>query len=207
MPWPAPRPVLKSEPGVEQILICSPDKDLAQWYPAAGSCVGTGGGSLLMRQAWWKSLAYPRHPSRIGWRWSAIGGRLPWHSGVGSQVNLHRAFPLRAPGGHPDDPQDWGPGAARGARLAESLAGQRAEALLYRRLATLREDVPLTEKLGDLEWQGATSGLTRSASGWAMSSSPSGFRAGGKADNHKSFRRSRPTFPGDYPTAQKWPGV
>ena len=28
-------------------------------------------------------------------------------------------------------------------------------AALFRRLATLREDVPLKEKLGDLEWRGA----------------------------------------------------
>ncbi len=46
-------------------------------------------------------------------------------------------------------------GASRAARLAESLAQHRDEALLYRRLATLREDVPLQEKLGDLEWRGA----------------------------------------------------
>ena len=35
------------------------------------------------------------------------------------------------------------------------MAGQREEALLYRKLATLRQDVPLKEKLGDLEWKGA----------------------------------------------------
>jgi 5'-3' exonuclease len=43
----------------------------------------------------------------------------------------------------------------RAVRLAESLAGRREEAFLYRQLATLREDVPLKEELADLEWQGA----------------------------------------------------
>ena len=44
----------------------------------------------------------------------------------------------------------------RGAeRLAATLAERRDEALLYKRLATLREDVPLTESLEDLEWRGA----------------------------------------------------
>jgi 5'-3' exonuclease len=43
----------------------------------------------------------------------------------------------------------------RAARLAENLSTRREEALLYRKLATLREDVPLKEKLGDLEWKGA----------------------------------------------------
>jgi 5'-3' exonuclease len=43
----------------------------------------------------------------------------------------------------------------RAASLAESLAQRREEALLYRKLATLRNDVPLQERLSDLKWQGA----------------------------------------------------
>jgi 5'-3' exonuclease len=39
--------------------------------------------------------------------------------------------------------------------LATSLREHRDEAYLYRRLATLRTDVPLTETLDDLRWQGA----------------------------------------------------
>lgn len=53
------------------------------------------------------------------------------------------------------DPQTWGLSASRAARLAESLTQHWAEALLFRKLATLREDVPLLETLADLEWQGA----------------------------------------------------
>ena len=37
----------------------------------------------------------------------------------------------------------------------ESLTSRRDDALLFRLLATLREDVPLKEELGDLEWRGA----------------------------------------------------
>jgi 5'-3' exonuclease len=55
----------------------------------------------------------------------------------------------------PEDPQSWGLGAARAARLAESLAQRRADAQLFKRLATLRVDVPITETLEDLEWHGA----------------------------------------------------
>ena len=58
----------------------------------------------------------------------------------------------------PDDPGKWkvssiSPG--RAASLAQSLSQRREEALLYKQLATTREDVPLTEKLNDLKWQGA----------------------------------------------------
>jgi 5'-3' exonuclease len=55
----------------------------------------------------------------------------------------------------PDDPQRWGLGLSRATRLAESLTQGWEEALLYRRLATLRLDVPLKEKISDLEWLGA----------------------------------------------------
>jgi hypothetical protein len=41
------------------------------------------------------------------------------------------------------------------AALAESLRTHRIKVNLYRTLATLREDVPLPERLDDLQWQGA----------------------------------------------------
>jgi 5'-3' exonuclease len=58
----------------------------------------------------------------------------------------------------PDDPGKWkvnSISSGRASSLAASLAQRREEALLYKRLATVREDVPLEEKLGDLKWQGA----------------------------------------------------
>jgi len=42
----------------------------------------------------------------------------------------------------------------RAAGLSANLEAERDEALLYRTLATLREDVPLRESLEDLEWRG-----------------------------------------------------
>src|SRR5262249_31310260 len=59
----------------------------------------------------------------------------------------------------PDDPARWGLGGARALRLAESLRVHREDVLLYRRLATLRYDVPLHERIADLEWRGAHHGL------------------------------------------------
>jgi hypothetical protein len=38
------------------------------------------------------------------------------------------------------------------------LRDKRADALLYRQLARLRTDVPLTETLDDLRWQGSRRG-------------------------------------------------
>ncbi len=54
----------------------------------------------------------------------------------------------------PDDPSRWRVQVRGADRLGATLASQREQALLYRKLATLVRDVPLAEGLGDLEWLG-----------------------------------------------------
>lgn len=54
----------------------------------------------------------------------------------------------------PEDAKDWPPGMRSAERLAATLRGSRTDAVLYRKLATLVEDVPLKETLGQLEWRG-----------------------------------------------------
>jgi 5'-3' exonuclease len=54
----------------------------------------------------------------------------------------------------PLQPRNWAVRLPRAERLADTLNTHREEALLYRRLATLVEDVPLVEKLDDLRWLG-----------------------------------------------------
>jgi len=58
----------------------------------------------------------------------------------------------------PEDAADWKV-AVRGAqRLAANLAERREEALLYKRLATLAEDAPISRRLAELEWKGVPRG-------------------------------------------------
>jgi 5'-3' exonuclease len=58
----------------------------------------------------------------------------------------------------PEDAADWEV-AVRGAqRLAANLAERREEALLYKRLATLAEDAPISRRLAELEWKGVPRG-------------------------------------------------
>lgn len=54
-----------------------------------------------------------------------------------------------------DRAQDWEVTVRGAARLAETLAARREDAILYKRLATLVTDVPLPERLEDLRWKGA----------------------------------------------------
>jgi len=53
----------------------------------------------------------------------------------------------------PDDGKKWNVKVRGAEALASSLAERRADATLYRTLATLRTDVPLTERAADLEWR------------------------------------------------------
>ena len=55
----------------------------------------------------------------------------------------------------PASASDWAVKVRGAERLSATLAERRDEALLYRRLATLREDVPLAHSLAALEWRGA----------------------------------------------------
>ena len=55
----------------------------------------------------------------------------------------------------PDDETAWQVPVRDAAALGASLREHRADAMLFKRLALLRTDVPVTESLGDLYGQGA----------------------------------------------------
>ena len=54
----------------------------------------------------------------------------------------------------PDDPRAWSVKVRGADALAARLREHRDDSLLFRRLATLRADVPLQESLDDLRWRG-----------------------------------------------------
>ena len=55
----------------------------------------------------------------------------------------------------PDDPNLWEVKVRGAVRLAATLADLREEVVLYKELATLREDLPISESFDDLAWRGA----------------------------------------------------
>jgi 5'-3' exonuclease len=55
----------------------------------------------------------------------------------------------------PDDERSWDVSVRGAQALAESLRQKRSDAGLYKRLATLRRDVPLGESLDQLRYRGA----------------------------------------------------
>jgi 5'-3' exonuclease len=152
-----------SEPGVDQVVICSPDKDLAQLVSGNQVVCWDRRRDILYDEV--AVLAkFGVRPSSIP-DWLALVGDsadgYPGISGWGpksASAVLSRYEHLES---IPEDPGRWGLGSARALRLAESLRVHQEDVLLYRRLATLRRDVPLQERMADLEWRGAHPRLKR----------------------------------------------
>lgn len=151
----------KHEALVEQIVICSPDKDLAQLVSGSRVVAWDRRRNRLIDEAGVVEKFGVRPPSIPDWL-ALVGDAADGFPGIPGWGEKSAAAVL-AKYEHleaiPADPQSWGLATGRATRLAESLSQQWAEALLFRQLATLREDVPLRETLADLEWQGADARL------------------------------------------------
>jgi len=147
----------RDAPGVEQVVICSPDKDLAQ-------CVT--GSRVICRD---RRRRIDRDEAGVVARfgvppasipdWLALVGDtsdgfpgIPGFGEKGAAAVLARYLHIEA---IPDDAAAWSVDVRGKERLAASLRERREEAALYKRLATLRCDVPLAEDLAALEWRGA----------------------------------------------------
>ena len=164
----------RSEPGVDQVVICSPDKDLAQVVSGNQVVCWDRRRDIIYDEA--AVLAkFGVRPSSIP-DWLALVGDsadgYPGLSGWGpksaSAVLSHYEHLESIPG----DYGRWGLGMARSLRLAESLRVHQEEVLLYRHLATLRRDVPLQERIADLEWRGAHHRLKRLCGEWGDAKLP-----------------------------------
>jgi 5'-3' exonuclease len=142
---------------VEQVLILSPDKDLAQCVVGQRVvCLDRMRKKLLDEPG--VSLKFGVTPTQIPDYLALVGDTADGIPGVPRWGAKSAAAVLSACGSLeniPDSASAW-PMTIRGASaLAESLASRRTDALLYKRLATLRTDVPLGEDLTDLAYRGA----------------------------------------------------
>jgi 5'-3' exonuclease len=145
------------DPRVDEVVVCSPDKDLAQcvsgqrvvlWDRRRDQRLDEDG----VRAKFGVSPAsIPDYLALVGDTADGIPGIPKWGEKSAATV-LARFGRLED---IPDDPKSWGI-KVRGAEvLAENLRARRQEAALYRTLATLRTDVPLLEDLDALEHRGA----------------------------------------------------
>jgi 5'-3' exonuclease len=145
---------------VEQIVVCSPDKDLAQLVSGSRIVAWDRRRDIVIDEP--GVIAKFGVPPRSIPDWLALVGDaadgypgLPGWGAKSAAAVLARYEHIEA---IPGDSTRWGLAAisaGRAASLAATLAQQRADAMLFRQLATLRQDVPLPERLGDLQWRGA----------------------------------------------------
>jgi len=145
---------------VEQVVICTPDKDLAQMV----------GGRVVQldrkrRKVYDEDGVYekfgvapesiPDYLALVGDDQDGIPGVPKWGQKSAATMLFHYGH-LEA---IPADCGDWQVKLRGAESLAQSLAEHRDAAILYRTLATLRTDVPIKESLEDLRWQGPTAEL------------------------------------------------
>jgi len=143
---------------VNRVIICTPDKDLAQ-------CVrGTRVVQLNRRTRAIVDEAgvvakFGVHPESIPDYLALVGDAadgFPGLAGWGAKSTaavLARYAHLES---IPADWRTWGVNAASPATLARTLDREREQALLFRTLATLRTDVPVFNSVDDLKWNGPT---------------------------------------------------
>ncbi len=146
----------REEQQVDQILLCSPDKDLAQCVrDTRVVCLDRRRGQILDEQGVIAKFgvsprSIPDWLALVGDRADGIPGISGWGPKSSSLVLSHYHHLEQIP----REATSWEIRVSRAASLAENLATHRQEALLYRDLATLRSDVPLKESLEDLHWRG-----------------------------------------------------
>jgi 5'-3' exonuclease len=132
------------DPRVDRVVICTPDKDLAQCVKN-GRVVQFDRRSRTVRDEDGVVAKFGVRPTSIPDYLALVGDSADGFPGLAGWGPKSAAAVL-AKFGHleaiPDDYRSWSVNASSPARLANVLRAERENALLFRTLATLREDVP-----------------------------------------------------------------
>ena len=149
------------EVGVNQVFICTPDKDLGQCV------VGTRVVQLDRRQNivrdeagvvtkfGVKPQSIPDYLAVVGDSADGYPGVAGWGAKAGAAV-LSQYSHFEA---IPKDWREWHPSIRKARLLSESLFSAWNDAILFRTLATLRFDVPVFATVDDLRWKGPRTGF------------------------------------------------
>jgi 5'-3' exonuclease len=144
---------------VEQVVICTPDKDLAQCVRETRIVqLIRRTGVILDEAAIIAKFGVP--PASIPDYLALVGDAADGYPGLPGWGAKSTATVL-ARYAHiesiPVSCGDWHLNVANAVTLADTLVRQRKQALLFRTLATLKADIPLFKKVDELQWTGPTS--------------------------------------------------
>ena len=146
------------DPRVERVIICTPDKDLAQCVRGQRIVQLNRRTRLTLDEAGvvQKFGVLPKSiPDYLALVGDAADGYpgLPGWGAKSSAAVLAKFVHLES---IPADYREWRVNLAGARTLADTLSRERDRALLFRTLATLRTDIPLFDDVDQLHWNGPT---------------------------------------------------
>jgi 5'-3' exonuclease len=142
----------------ERVIICTPDKDLAQSVRGTRVVQMNRRTRTIMDEAG-VIAKFGVPPASIPDYLALVGDSADGYPGLRGW-GAKSAAAVLARYGHieaiPADWRTWGVNAANAGALSRVLAEERDRAMLFRTLATLRPDLPLFKSVDELEWKGPT---------------------------------------------------
>jgi len=150
-----------SKPEVDQVIICSPDKDLAQVVLENQIVCWDRKNNLIMDEDKVISKfgvapdSIPDYLALVGDSADGIPGIPKWGQKSASTL----LFRYKIIDNIPQDSLLWDVQVRGSSGLSMSLESNRSKAMLYKDLATLKLDINISEDLEDLRWKGAHENL------------------------------------------------
>jgi 5'-3' exonuclease len=145
-----------ADPRVDRVLICTPDKDLAQSVRGT-RVVQMDRRARTIRDEAGVVAKFGVPPASIPDYLALVGDASDGYPGLAGWGAKSAAAVLARYGRLESIPPDWttwGVNAARPGALAATLMLERDRAFLFRDLATLRTDITLFQTVDDLRWDG-----------------------------------------------------
>lgn len=146
------------DPRVERVIICTPDKDLAQCVSGT-RVVQLNRRTRIIRDEAAVVTRFGVPPRSIPDYLALVGDAADGYPGL-EGWGAKSAAAVLARFEHletiPPDPRIWQVNATNAGRLAATLCRDRDLAFLFRELARLRIDIGLFDDVEDLRWKGAT---------------------------------------------------
>ncbi len=150
----------RDSPEVDQVVICSPDKDLTQMVTGSKVvCLDRRRRVTLDEEG--VVAKFGVAPESIADYLALVGDASDGIPGIprwGAKSTAPVLMRYRHVEAIPGNSLEWDVLPRGAAAMAASLKSRRDDALLFKDLATLRLDVPLQETLGELEWGGVRRG-------------------------------------------------
>ena len=149
------------DPRVDRVVSCTPDKDLAQSVRGT-RVVQMDRRTRTVRDEDGVKAKFGVAPASIPDYLALVGDAADGYPGLpgwGAKSTAGVLSRFARLEDIPDDWRTWNANVMSPASLSRTLLRERDHAFLFRRLATLRTDIPLFDNVDALQWKGPTPGF------------------------------------------------